>query len=38
MEKNNANKKETPTILFVNKEKEPLFSKKEQKVVVRPFG
>ncbi|MGA1545493.1 MAG: Rnf-Nqr domain containing protein, partial [Flavobacteriaceae bacterium] len=37
MEKNNANKKETPTILFVNKEKEPLFSKKNRKLLSDPL-
>jgi len=38
MEDNVSNTKKEPTILFVNKEKEPLFFKKEQKIIVRSDG
>ena len=37
MEKNVSNPKEEPTILFVNKEREPLFSKKNRKLLSDPM-
>lgn len=37
MEKNVSNPKKEPTILFVNKEKEPLFSKKNRKLLSDPM-
>ena len=37
MEKNLSNPKKEPTILFVNKEREPLFSKKNRKLLSDPM-
>lgn len=37
MEKNVSNPKKVPTILFVNKEREPLFSKKNRKLLSDPM-
>jgi len=37
MEKNVSNPKKEPTILFVNKEREPLFSKKNRKLLSDPM-
>ncbi|MEO2100179.1 MAG: Rnf-Nqr domain containing protein, partial [Flavobacteriaceae bacterium] len=37
MEENKATIKETQTVLFVNKEKEPLFSKKNRKLLSDPM-
>lgn len=38
MEKNVSNPKKEPTILFVNKEREPLFSKKNRKLLSDPMN
>ena len=37
MEENKPTTEETPTVLFVNKEKEPLFSKKNRKLLSDPM-
>jgi len=37
MEENKSTTEETPTVLFVNKEKEPLFSKKNRKLLSDPM-
>jgi len=37
MEENKVTTEQTPTVLFVNKEKEPLFSKKNRKLLSDPM-